>query len=251
MRTRHLAGLALFALSPLVACGSPQQSVQTRTETTPSASASTTGSPTGSPSQAIDGCPVTDTAATGAKVVASADLDGDGTPEDIRLTAPGSSCGSTLLARVGGRSVSVPVPGELPVEAVLALRVGSRSGQLLGVRQVHPRGGYQARVFGFADGRFLELTNNGQPLAPFVATDTAPAEPVRIECTDKGLDVMLAKAQHPTGLMPAWLVTRTSYAVEGNSVTKTGSQVVDAKMSSRQLDRSFAPLGAKEPFGGC
>ena len=94
----------------------------------------------------------------------------------------------------------------------------------------HPRGGAQPHLFG-AGGRtgLAELTADGQPIVPFVATDGGAA-PMTATCTDDGgIGVVTAQAHEPPGVVLAWDVTQTSYAVkDGRAVPKGQSSVAEA-----------------------
>lgn len=164
-------------------------------------------------------------------VVAKADLDGSGSAEDVRLTGPGSGpCADRLLGPggesadvsgldlVGAKASAVHLKGDDPVDLVLV------------PAKPHPRGGAQVHLFGLGGRTGLrEVTAHGQPLVPFVATDGGAA-PMTATCTDDGgVGVVTAKAHEPPGIVLAWDVTQTTYAIEdGRAVRKGESSVAEA-----------------------
>src|SRR5690349_18890479 len=134
----------------------------------------------------VGGCAADAPEVQQAKPVGTADLDGDGTADQVKLTAAGGSCGNLLFAKVGTGYVATPLPADdPPVGSVFAIAPTWSEGQLLVTRADHPRGGYQLRVYA-ADGESLtELTVDDQPLVPFVATDVQE-HPFSIDCSDDG-----------------------------------------------------------------
>src|SRR3954451_16777002 len=78
----------------------------------------------------VGDCSATSDQVTGAKTLVSADLDGDGTPETVKLTTPGGDCSTTLFAELGHGFVATAVPAKPPVTSGFAVDPGS-GGQLV------------------------------------------------------------------------------------------------------------------------
>lgn len=185
-------------------------------------------------------------------VLLDADLDGDGQPEAVQLAAGSGDCRAILFARAGGKRPGVEVPGDLPVapDRATGVQVPGRRGVLVLLRQTHPRGGFQARLFGYADGRLEELTVGDRPVLPFVATDV-PSTPVSADCTTNGFEVTEARAHTPIGIVPAWDVYRTAYTIDGNTLTKEGTEEVADNVLDGELAKRYAALVHHRLFAGC
>ncbi len=204
--------VAVAALLVLAGCGSAEQGSADEPKET------------AEPAQ-VGSCATDAPTVTDAPVVAKVDLDGDGEADEVKLTGPGGECGNTLFAQVGDGYVSGPLAvGDPLVTSAFAIAPPGRDSQLLVTRAEHPRGGYQLRVYA-ADGDALtELTVDGQPLVPFVATDV-PLGQARVDCTDDGF-IVVAGAQ------------RTTYAVDGTHVSTEGPTKTDGEL-------------AGQPFASC
>ena len=124
--------------------------------------------------------------------LATVDLDKDGTREIVHLFPQGEGCPAALI--VDGGSPSQPGPqvslpdGEPPVTSAFAVAPSWSDGQLLVTRAEHPRGGYQLRIYAVDGESLTELTVDGQPLVPFVATDVAPGKAL-VDCSQDGFVV--------------------------------------------------------------
>lgn len=234
----------LGALALATACGSSGGST--------TASQSHRSSPeASSPSTAVGSCRAGNPALSSARTLTSADLDGDGSPERVRLTTPGGACGNTLFARLGRGYVSAPLADPLPVPSAQALRLRPDQAQLVAVRQVHPRGGFGYRVYAYGEGKLRELTDHGNPLVPFVATDAGDPMPLSADCADGRLTVTSAQRQQPPGIVAAWKVTRTTYDVAGGGVTGEQTRQVDDNALDASLDRSYPGLRQHRMFQHC
>jgi len=89
----------------------------------------------------------------------------------------------------------------------------------------HPRGGFQPHLFTVAGGTVAEVTVDGGPLLPFVATDGGMA-PMTATCDDGEVAVLSATVSEPPGIVLAWDVERTAYRIEGASAELVGSEQV-------------------------
>jgi hypothetical protein len=185
-------------------------------------------------------------------ILTSADLDGTGEPDAVQFAEGSGTCHDVLFARADAKRRGVVVTGDLPMTAAKAspVTVPGRKGQLVLVVQSHPRGGFQARLFGYADGRLEELTADGAPVFPFVATDVL-TDPMSASCTEGGFEVVEAKAHAPIGVVPAWDVYRTTYAVDGNTVTKGATAEVADNVLDKQLHREYRALVQHSLFANC
>jgi hypothetical protein len=201
-----------------------------------------------SPSGTVDAC-VRESGGTGPR--ATVDLDGDDAPDSVEFVAF-ADCPDGLEAEVGDQHPVAALAGDLPVTAddMVAVQVPGRTGQVLLVRQRHPRGGFQARLFGYADGRFEELTVAGQPVFGFIATDVTTT-PTAARCVADGFEITQAKAHEPIGVLPAWDVFRTTYAVDGNTVTRGATTEIADNVLDDQLQRQYGDLVGYELFGNC
>lgn len=183
--------------------------------------------------------------------VSDPDLDGDGTADSVEFVAD-RDCPGAFVAQVGEASFVVQVREEQPVgtEDMKVLELPGRTGQVLLVTVQHPRGGFQAHLFGYADGAFEELTADGEPVLGFVATDTN-ASPLSASCVDGGFAVTEAVAHEPIGVVPAWDVFRTTYAVDGNSVTKGPREEIADNVLDEELETTYRALTRHRLFEDC
>jgi hypothetical protein len=203
--------------------------------------------------QSPDADPCVGTEARGeAVVLVHADLDGDNAPEAVSSLPRTRKCGPLLIATVDGDDVVARIDDELPIApgGSFAVAVPGRSGDLVLVRQEHPRGGFQVRLFGYADGRLGELYADGGPVFPFIATDVM-STPLAATCATGGFTVTEARAHQPIGVAPTWDVYRTTYTVDGNTVTERGSTEVADNVLPEQLEASYADLVDPSLFENC
>jgi hypothetical protein len=120
----------------------------------------------------------------------------------------------------------------------------------------HPRGGTQPHLFAAAGkpgkpGRLVEVTVDGGPILPFLATDGGGA-PVGATCTPHGgIAVDTATAHQPPGIVLAWDVTRTTYAIHDGRARRTGSSVVATAAADPALRRERPDLFSGDLFPNC
>src|SRR5690242_11667941 len=97
-----------------------------------------------------------------------ADLDGDGRTDQVDYEPPGDSCPGGLTSTVRGLRWAATVDWDASGAArdAVVVRVPGRTGDLVLLKEQHPRGGFQAHLFGYADGRLAELTVQGSPVFP-------------------------------------------------------------------------------------
>lgn len=192
-----------------------------------------------------DGCRADDPALDKAAVVAEADIDGDGTKNEIAHVAPdaGSPCGDALFTTFDGEPAATALPAGLGAVSVLQL-VGTPR-QLLAVRgEPHPRGGYELTVYGGADGRIDEVLADGRSLVGFVATDVG-GPPATARCTeDGGVATVAATIHEPPGVVLAWDVRTTTYSLVGNRAVEESLDVdkaVPDPVLRKQMPEAFDP----------
>jgi hypothetical protein len=166
------------------------------------------------------------------------DLDGDGTPEDVDANAASNDCPGAVSAEVDRNLVSAQIKDATPVTSVFGVSLEGRKGHLVVTRQDNPRGGYQLHVFVLDGAKLSELQDGAQPLVPFVATDVRPIS-ATVDCRGGTIVVNQAVA----GAGGTWDVRRTTYAVDGNTATKSGSTVVASKVTPKKVDQ-LMPAGS-------
>jgi hypothetical protein len=174
----------------------------------------------------------------GEVLLARADLDGDGRADELSYEPPSGPCpDGGLSSGVAGLRWAPRVGWDASGAArdAAVVRVPGRSGDLVLLREQHPRGGFQAHLYGYADGHLAELTVAGEPVFPFIATDVL-TDPLSARCTDGGFEVLHGRRHQPVGIVAAWDVFRTTYTVDGNTV-HTGPTT---KVADNVLDRDFA-----------
>jgi hypothetical protein len=204
------------------------------------------------------GCRPADLAGHGT-VVARADLDGRRGAETVRLTGPSGPCSDSLVTVLGGRVAGLDVHGmDLAAKGatVVHLRGAGAPDLVLLTTRPHPRGGTQPHLFAAAGepgrhARLAEVTVDGGPVLPFLATDGGGA-PVGATCTpDGGIAVDTATAHQPPGIVLAWDVTRTTYAISGGHARRTGSSLVAEAAADPALRRDRPDLFSGALFRGC
>ena len=196
-------------------------------------------------------CPTDAPAVVSARTVATADLDGDGERDAVKLTAPDGDCASMLFAKLGEGFVHAQMPvGGLPLSKAFAVEVPGREGALLVTRQDHPRGGFQLRVYAAEADELVELKTDGHPLVPFVALDVQE-HPLSIDCADGGVVLTEAVAHKPPGVVAAWDIQRTTYAVEDGEVTAGKTEEIADNVLPAQLKAKYPDLVDYAAFKSC
>lgn len=256
--TTAAAATAVLALL-LAGCGSQEPSPtgasggsDAAQDSSPGSSASQDAAAAGSAT--VGDCDADSAAVREARTLARVDLSGDGTRVPVRVTGSSGSCPDRVFVPVGdGFAVAPATPGEPPVDAAHAVVVPGVEGALLATRQSHPRGGLQLRLYAEQDGRLVELVRDGgaaQPLLPFVALD-APTGGVSARCTDGSIVVTEAVAHEPAGVVMAYDVRRTTYAVrDGEAVAGPTEETADNVLPA-QLQQRFPDLLGPDVLEGC
>jgi len=148
----------------------------------------------------------------------------------VKLPTDGP-CAGGLVARVADGVAGLDV-SDLALDPgtaqVVHLR-GAADGDPVAVLRVdggaHPRGGFQPHLF-LAQGGVDEVTTDGRPLLPFVATDGGAA-PMTATCTDDGgVAVLNATTSEPPGVVLAWDVERSTYRITGAEAQPGGTEQI-------------------------
>ncbi len=238
---RSVILFCLAAALTLSACGSAPA---TKGESSDRAGAAT-------PSSGVGDCPDGSPAISEARSLARVDLDGDGTPDEVKLTALGGDCPNTIFAQVGEGYLSGQLPADgPPVRSAMAVTLAGGKPALLATRQEHPRGGYQIRLFASTDSGLTEVTLEDHALIPFVATDVQE-HPLSVDCANGGLTVTEAVAHQPVGVIFAWDIRRTPYAVDGGAVTKGSTEEIADNVLPDQLEKQYPQLVEHTMFQSC
>jgi hypothetical protein len=182
-----------------------------------------------------------------------ADLDGNGSAEEVTYAPAVSRCPASVNATIGPRYRYVVIHDDLSIapNGLRKVTIPGRTGDLVLLTLAHPRGGFQAHLYGYAGGKLAELTADGKPVFGFLATD-APTEHVSATCTRGGFTVTEARTHQPIGIAAAWDVFRTTYAVDGNDVTRSGdrSEIAENVLED-ELPTRYPDLAANRLFAGC
>jgi hypothetical protein len=204
--------------------------------------------PRSTPSPSSDAC----RGETSPLPLVKADLDGDGVVDQVDYNASAGTCPASLSSSVKGLQRSEPVDWDVPASAgsAAAVRIPGRTGDVVLLREQHARGGFQAHLYGYADGALKELTVGGKPVFGFIATDVMTS-PTAVTCTDGGFVVTQARAHEPIGVVPAWDIDRTTYTVDGNTVTKGATSEIADNVLDAQLERQYADLVKYDFFSEC
>ncbi len=202
----------------------------------------------------IGSCTTSDDAVVRARPVYEAiDLDHDGVGESLMVTRPDSTCPNIMFTKVDARFTSVPLKDlQLDLRSARRVIVPGRDGDLVAIREVHPRGGFQEHLYAYADGKLAEVKTSGGDLpVPFVATDTKGGY-VSASCADGGFVVRQAVVHQPAGIVFAWDVRETAYQLDGATAKSGGVDEVKDNVLDQYLRRDFPELVGREMFkSGC
>ena len=240
MRSPVRTSMLLVAVLCLAACGSSE------TEKSGGSAAKDTTA-----SAKVGQCPADSPAVVSARTIATADLDGDGKSEAVKLTAADGDCANVVFARVGEGFVHVQLPvGGPPLSKAFAVEVPGREGALLVTRQDHPRGGFQLRLYAAGPDGLAELKTDDHAIVPFVALDVQE-RPLSVDCADGGVVLTEAVAHKPAGVMFTWDIQRTTYAVEGGAVTAGEPEKIADNVLPQQLRSKYPELVDYSAFESC
>jgi hypothetical protein len=157
-------------------------------------------------------------------------------------------CPDSLISR-SGSGVTGGHVGDLDLDPATArvVRTPGRASDLLLVESASGSDGVQAHLFA-ANGR--EVRHDDRPLLP--AVDTGRRTPVDAACGPGGrLTVVTAKAHQPPGIVLAWDVTRTTYAVEGDLARTVRTSTVARAVADPTLRRRHPELYDGRLLAGC
>jgi hypothetical protein len=189
-------------------------------------------------------------------VVVSADLDGDGAREAVRLVRSGpAGCSGVLVSTVGGVTVGTDVAGLDVVgtgAAAIRLRGPHAPDLVLLSSRGLARGGAQPHLFGAGGPSGLrEVTSNGNAVLPFVATDGGAAPTTALCTRDGGIAVDTASTAEPPGIVLAWDVSRTSYDVRDGLAVNPRSRTLATDVADPVLRAGRPELFGDRLFDSC
>lgn len=186
-------------------------------------------------------------------VYTSFDLDHDGVGNALMVTRPDSTCPNVMFSKVGDHVPSLELKDvALDLASAQRVIVPGRDGDLMAIREVHPRGGFQVHLYAYADNKLAEVrTPDGDLILPFVATDTKGGY-VSASCVDNGLVVRQAVAHKPPGVVSAWDIQETSYRLDGTTAKVTGTEEAKDNVLDHDLAKDYPELVGREMFkSGC
>jgi hypothetical protein len=233
--TAMLSGLLLAGLA--TGCGS----------SAPSGDPAAGGSPS-----AWRGCTVDAFEAAG-RSLGTLDQASGGSAE-VRLLEPGEGpCGGGLVVRTDAGVDGVDVSDlDLDASSAHVVHLSGPDGEgphdvLLVEGGAHPRGGFQPHLFTVYGG-LHEVTVDGNPLLPFVATDGG-GMPATARCGDDGtVEVLSATTSEPPGVVLAWDVQRTTYRIGDTGVEKLDSGQIEDHAADPVLRKDMPQLFEPEGF---
>lgn len=179
----------------------------------------------------------------------------DGWASDLELKLPTDGpCAGGLVVSGPDGVVGVDVAAaELDAGTVEVLTAGSVDDSVL-VRVdggVHPRGGFQPHLYVVGPDAAREVTSEGGPVVPFVATDGGMA-PLAVHCGGRTLEVLSATTSEPPGIILAWDVHRTTYDLTAGGARKTGTATVEEDAADPILRKDMPELfDTALLFDGC
>jgi hypothetical protein len=172
----------------------------------------------------------------------------------VRLVASGEgACAGGLVARTDAGVEGVDV-ADLDLDATTAHVVHLRGAGGDGPRELllvrggaHPRGGFQPHLFTVYGG-LHEVTVDGRPLLPFVATDGGGL-PATARCGDDGtVEVLTATTSEPPGIVLAWDVQRTTYRIGESGVEELDSSQIEDHAADPVLRKEMPQLFRPDGF---
>lgn len=204
-------------------------------------------SPSSSPAATepdVAGCPADSEAVLNASALADVDLDGDGKAETVRqIAADAGPCANTLVTTVANKQVWAKGDA-LPTTKARAVTIGDLDYLL--TQSTHPRGGFQTRLLGYAEGKFTELTLDGQPVFPFVATDTNTGF-LSAACDGPDLQVTTALVTNHM----RWDVWRETLAINGTAVASKEREKLASGLRAGQVAKRYPDLGKHTILTNC
>jgi hypothetical protein len=186
---------------------------------------------------------------------ASKTLRHDGAQTELELKVPEDGpCAGALVASGPSGVVGVDAKdAELDGDTAKALDAGDLGDNVL-VRVdggVHPRGGFQPHLYLVGPDTIREVTVNGQPVVPFVATDGGMA-PMTVRCGDGTIAVVSATTAEPPGVIMAWDVQTTTYTLSADGAREQGAGSLQEDVAEPVLRRDMPELFAPgHGFAGC
>ncbi len=179
-------------------------------------------------------------------VVGSADVDGDGRPDEVSLgTVPGGgqACGTAVLVTTAEGTFAAPVqlavvdsPLGTPVFAQLD---GAAGQEIVVTTSWSPRGGGELGMFSWVDGRLVQVQQAGKPWSLFATIDDGGGTPRLLSCTNGGfVDVAAYPPGADTGSSVTAYVLRAGVVRPQERTTTTTATYAQVKSDYPALPRS-------------
>jgi hypothetical protein len=170
-------------------------------------------------------------------------------------TSAGGSANSSGNSTSTGNPLHHLDPHKYDVSSAVLVRPGGAGGSVLVLARGKPvpRGGYQLHLLApTGNGSLAEVTNDGRPLLPFVATDGGGL-PMTAACTKDGkVVVYTAQAHQPPGVALAWDVTGTTYTLHGDTAQQSATKLVRKAVADPTLRKQMPDLfHPAKVFAGC
>jgi hypothetical protein len=153
-------------------------------------------------------------------------------------------CSNALVARLSGGPAGLALGDvRLDAESARAVRLKDTDRELLLMREeAHPRGGYQPRLYGYGAAGVAEVTEAGQPLLGFVATDSAGLPSTATCADDGGISFLVATTHEPPGVVLAWDVVETTYSLDGTDAEEASATEIESAVPDPVLQRRMPQL---------
>ncbi|MDQ6641423.1 MAG: hypothetical protein M3Y66_02895 [Actinomycetota bacterium] len=213
-----------------------------------------TSSPTNAAADKVGSCAPGDAGVVHAlPVYATLDLDHDGVGNTLMVTRPDSTCPNVMFSKVAGHVTSVDLGSvQLTLDSARRVIVPGHPGDLVAIREVHPRGGFQLHLYGYAGGKLAEVTTpDGAPPMPFVATDTKGGY-LSASCIDHGFVLRQAVTHRPPGVVFAWDIKEASYRLDGTTAKPGGVKEIKNNVLDQELAKTYPALVKRQMFvTGC
>lgn len=184
----------------------------------------------------------------------TADIDGDGSAEPILDQRVGTSdCPAGLYVDLDGHAVPISYGVDQPVGQgdVRTVRIAGREGDLVLIRQSHPRGGVDISLAAYDGAAMSPILPGGEPVFLFLAQDTTPTYYATARCTGDGFEVTEALPHEPIGVMPAWDVFRTTYTVAGAEFARGEREEIADNVLDEELQKKYSDLVDYRLFENC
>ena len=186
------------------------------------------------------------------RVVARADLDGDGATEEVRFGRAGTgACAGALTARVDGTVSGVRVTSlDLSAKAAAVVHLHGPGDLVMVTSRPAANGRSRQHLYGAGRNGLTEVTAGGKPVLPAASTSPGSA-PMTATCVPGGIAVVTATAHQPPGIVLAWDVQRTTYDLRNGVATRRGTSMVKTAAADPLLRKEMPELFDGRLFRSC